>query len=138
MCVNTRFTAEATIIGNIAEACKELTAKVHALTKARKEQARKPKKGISRSREHLTQEQLKTMWDYMVHGSPNMIELEHTQRFGRSAHKRRPSTLPEIEAGLAKSLLEDTDALWDKIHKKKVRFCFWTRASFSATNTKFM
>lgn len=122
MSVSTRFNAEATLIGDVGETCKQLTARVEALVKARQAEARKPRRSISRSRQSMDPEQLKSMWDYMVHGNPDIIEVERETSMGGSASGRghqRQLSLSVIERDNAKDLLEDTDALWQKIHSKK-------------------
>lgn len=114
MCVNSRFTAEHTLVGDVAECCKELTKRIRAINKDR-QRHKAIARVDSKSRRSMTPEQIRDMWDYMVNGSPNIVEV-HVP--GPPALKR--ISTPEIEQLDPKNILDDTDALWDEIHNKKV------------------
>ena len=117
MCVNTRFNAEHTIVGDIATSCQELTKRVLALGQTKHEH-KPPFRTDSKSRqEGMSEEQIRSMWDYMAYGSPSGRQMEDQVY---SSQSKLPSL--EVDIKEDKDLLDDTDALWDHIHSKKVRF----------------
>lgn len=107
MCVNTRFNAEYTMVGNIAMTLRDLTKRVLELRRARRGHS-PPRHIDSKTRnEEMTEEQVNSMWDYMEYGAQTSMEK-----------------LDESDRQDNKDLVDDTDTLWDQIHSKKVcLFC---------------
>lgn len=112
ICVNTRFNAEHTIVGNIAAICQELTKRVLELI-AVKHGDHPPHRTDGNTRqEGMSEEQVRSMWDYMAYRSPDSRKQLEEQGYV-SQSRLTPSEKDD------KDLLDDTDALWDHIHNKK-------------------
>ena len=120
MCVNTRFNAEHTIIGNIARTCQELTKRVLDLNKTKKHEHKLPLRTNSQFRqEGMTEEQIRSMWDYMTYGAPNSSNTISEVEDAVQSAQSRLFTL-DLDYVEGKDLLDDTDALWEHIHSRKV------------------
>lgn len=70
----------------------------------------------------MTDEQIRSMWDYMGYGSANVKLMEDKVYDAQS----RVSLLDSDKKD-DKELLDDADALWGDIHSGKVRFNLFSR-----------
>lgn len=117
VCVNTRYTADQTIVGDIFCACQELTKRV---TKLATERANKPVAKMTEALESMSQEEanaeLREFWNYLMHGR-NLQEEED----GNTESGTKDISLPK---GMSmKDLFENTDSMWEAIQTKKVSIC---------------
>ena len=106
MCIDTRFNADQTLVGNIATLCQELTKRVHDLHHARHGHDPLPRTDSATRQKDLSEQQLQSMWDYMAYGSPAF-----QQESDRNA--------VIVQAEEHQDLLNDTDKFWHLIHRRE-------------------
>lgn len=115
VCVNTRYNAEHTIVGDILTACQELSKRVNKLTK---ERAHKPISKLN-SLESMSEDdmnvEMREYWSYMMR-SRTLDEKGNDSN--NSDDPKRKLSLPQGKN--MTDFFEDTDTLWADIQSKKV------------------
>jgi len=103
MGLSTRFEAEHTVVGNVAEACRELTIRVETLTTKRNKKEAIGNIQTSTS-ENMELEKLVENFGYMMHNNPEAREI------ATPSHTRRLS-LPILEEK-PEDIVKDANQLW--------------------------
>jgi hypothetical protein len=120
MCLNTRFQADHTIVGNIEQACRELTSRVEVLT-AKVNKKRAIKAALSEEEQCERVGGALDKFSYMMHNNPDAVEVEVSAHGNGSHHKRM--SLCSIERKGIDSILKESENLWDTLHTGDVSMC---------------